>query len=157
MKPFCLAALMAAVAALSAQSSVSSPDACTVLTMEDVTTTMGAGWTVLPKEARTRTDNLTTCSYYHGTGNLVSFSLFRASNGNAKKSVASRQVNAPAKYHAASIPELCEGGFSEDLGHNNITVIAAHGVWQVQMSVLKGNVADLEAAKVLVAAACKRM
>ena len=133
------------------------PDACTLVTQSDVTAALGAGWATGPAETRTHTADLSSCYYYKGVGNVVAFSILRAANGNAKKTVADRQVNVAKKHAVVAMPELCEGGFSESLSKSNTTIIAAHGKWQVQLQVLKNNLPDVVASKILVAAACKRM
>jgi len=133
------------------------PDACTIVTLADVRAALGAEWTASPTSLNAHLPELSSCSYQKGMGNLVAFSIQSAKGGNAKDAVSKLQASVSVKHKVVALPDLCEGGFSEVNTKKITTVYAAKGKWQLEIEVLRDDKPDVDAGKVLVAGACKRL
>jgi hypothetical protein len=152
-----LLAAFLAVAAFGSAARSDPPDACTLVTLSDVDSTLGGDWAAAPASMNVHTSDMSGCYYSKGMGNLVAFSIVRVKDGNAKKAVSKLQTNVAVKHKVAALPALCEGGFSEVLTKKNTTVYAAKGQWQVQLQVERDGAPDVERATALVKRACERL
>jgi hypothetical protein len=133
------------------------PDACTLVTLDDVRAALDAGWTASPPSLNAHLPLLSSCSYQNGMGNLVAFSIQSPQGGNAKDAVSKLQASVSVKHVVVALPDLCDGGFSEVNTKKITTVYAAKGKWQLEIEVLRGDKPDVDAGKALVAGACKRL
>ena len=133
------------------------PDACTLVTLADVRAALDADWTASPPSLNAHLPTLSSCSYQKGMGNLVAFTIQNAQGGNAKEALSKFQASVSVKHTVVALPDLCEGGFSEVNTKKITTVYAAKGKWQLEINVLRGDKPDVDAGKLLVAGACKRL
>jgi len=133
------------------------PDACTLVTLDDVKTALGSAWTASPPSMNAHMADLSSCYYQHGVGNLVAFSIQSVKGGDAKAGVSKMQANVAVKHVVVALPDLCEGGFSEVNTKKITTVYAAKGQWQLAIEVLRDNKPDADVGKALLAGACKRL
>lgn len=135
------------------------PDACKLVTASDVNAVLGGGFQVTPDPfAGKMSGESSTCVYAKGPGNSASIFIIRNPGGSAKSAVLARQQSQKrAGRSVTPIPGLCDAAFSVAINPQKTNVIAAKGVWQVEMEVIVGGKADAQAAQKLAELACSRL
>ena len=143
------------------------PEACTLLTLADVSSALGTGYAVftLPGISSTTAES-SECTYTKGagTGNAVSLLVLAAPDSDAKATVAARQARMIAGHHQVTPLEgLCEAAYYDDASPLQVKapfqaqLVFAKGPWQLFLQVNTGGKPDMAAAQALAGVVCSRL
>jgi hypothetical protein len=152
--PVVLALSCLAVSTLRAQV----PDACKVLPVEAVTSTVGPGYARDPSGNIVTGDDYSTCLYTKGPGTLVGITILEAPEGAGKAVVTMRQEMASKGGREVSpLAGVCDTAFAVTLPDGRVAVMAGRAGWQLDVEASAAGKPDKEAAAKVAKAACANL
>jgi hypothetical protein len=134
------------------------PDACKMLTIEDVTAALGPGYTPGPDDTHIQTATMSGCQYRKDRLNFVQVSITPAEGGDSKAVLRKRRETFERKNRGViEVPAVCSDAFVVALSSTTAKVMTAKGEWNTELEVLVDGKGDTSTGQTLARAICSRL
>jgi hypothetical protein len=134
------------------------PDPCKLLTLEDVTTALGPGYSAAAAATRVQDGQGNRCVYQKDELNFVSLSIAQAQNGDARMVLNERRANYEKKNKGVlEAPATCPGAFVVAVSSTNAIFMGGKGGWNTEVQVTVDGKSDAVIERTLGRTVCERL